>query len=76
MFFNVSKEEIVAAGELVEDLVQLEDGSYLASTRVVHNVHCLVSPCLMSYNNTKIYISNQNALEANSTFYLQRRLLS
>lgn len=41
-------EELVSAGETVEDSVKLADGGYIAALGVYHEIHCLVSAKLHS----------------------------
>lgn len=40
---RVSKEELETAGIWRDDIVELENGGYMASLGVMHELHCLVS---------------------------------
>src|SRR5690242_6306173 len=41
-YFNISEEEVVAAGFPTDGTVRVQEGGYLASLGVYHQLHCLV----------------------------------
>ncbi|CAJ2501471.1 Uu.00g043240.m01.CDS01 [Anthostomella pinea] len=41
VYFNISREELEAAGESLDNIVELVDGGYPASISVYHELHCL-----------------------------------
>jgi hypothetical protein len=42
LYFNASKEELLADDASLEISVQVKDGGYIAALGVYHEIHCLV----------------------------------
>ncbi|KAI1127871.1 hypothetical protein F5Y10DRAFT_277833 [Nemania abortiva] len=41
VYFNISREELMRAGESFEHIIELTDGGYIASLGVYHELHCV-----------------------------------
>jgi hypothetical protein len=49
MYFAASREEVLKAGEIIDDkMVEVTGGGYLATLGVYHELHCVVSLQLRS----------------------------
>jgi hypothetical protein len=60
-FFAASREELSRAGESLENIAELEDGGYLATIAVYHELHCLRN--LRFYLFRDVYYPNMTAAE-------------
>ncbi|ORY16977.1 hypothetical protein BCR34DRAFT_597362 [Clohesyomyces aquaticus] len=68
-FFGATEQEIMQAGDTVDDSVKLEDGGYVAALGVYHEVHCLRQLRLFLYS--EHYYPN---LTHDNILYLQGHL--